>query len=210
MKKKIAFYCSGKASRIFKYYNEHAILDYPLCFIFYDGENYDIEYDLIETFGDKIFVFKNIENLKGEKLSQKITFDILEKLMEFKIDYLFCFGDKILKSPLLDIYENKIINFHPSILPAFPGIRAIDQALETSVQLLGNTAHFVNKGIDTGPIIMQSVISRTAYNDYEDVLQLQIPMLQTIWNLLENDMILIKDNKVLIKVVENKKPFYSI
>ena len=210
MKKKIAFYCSGNASRVFKFYNEHSIVDYPMSFVFYDGENYDIENKLVETFGDIVFSFRNSENLIGVKLSQKVSSKILEKLTELKIDYLFCFGDKILKSPLLDNYENKIINFHPSILPSFPGLRAIDQALESSVQVLGNTAHFLDKGVDTGPIIMQSVISRTAYNEYEDVLQLQIPMIQTIWNLLNEDKISIKDNKVLIKVEKNQKTFYSI
>lgn len=210
MKKKIAFYCSGNASRIFKFYNEHSIVDYPMSFVFYDGENYAIEHKLVETFGDKVFSFRNNENLTGVKLSQKISSKISEKLTELKIDYLFCFGDKILKSPLLDHYKNRVINFHPSILPSFPGLKAIDQALESSVQVLGNTAHFIDKGVDTGPIIMQSVISRNIYNEYEDVLQLQIPMMQTIWNLLNEDKISIENNKVFIKAEKNQNAFYSI
>jgi phosphoribosylglycinamide formyltransferase-1 len=98
----------------------------------------------------------------------------------------------------LNNYKNRIVNFHPSILPSFPGLMAIDQALASGVQFLGNTAHIINKGIDTGPIIMQSVLKRQAYSKYEDVLNLQIPMLEKIWLLLDGDNLEVGENFVQI------------
>ena len=76
---------------------------------------------------------------------------------------------------LLEAYRNKIINFHPSLLPSYPGLNAIDKAIEGNSLLLGNTAHFIDEKVDTGPIIMQSILPISLFNHYEDVLSLQIP-----------------------------------
>ena len=85
----------------------------------------------------RIINFKPSEiNPKSKEFSAQVSQKLLFLLKEHNIDYLFCFGDKLLKGELLIEYKNKIINFHPSILPAFPGINAIDQALKSSVQLL--------------------------------------------------------------------------
>jgi len=151
-------------------------------------------------FGD---VFKSATKRKKEFVSdflysEFISEEINKFLVEKNIDYLFCFGNTILRSPLLNDYKNRIINFHPSILPSFPGLMAIDQALASSVQFLGNTAHIINKGIDVGPIIMQSVLKREAYSNYEDVLNLQIPMLKKIWLFLDADDIVVHENFVQI------------
>jgi phosphoribosylglycinamide formyltransferase-1 len=130
-------------------------------------------------------------------------------LVKNNVDFLFCFGDKILKPILVEEYKNRIINFHPSILPAFPGLNAIDQALKTSVQFLGNTAHFIDEGIDTGMIILQTAISRSAFEEYNSVLDLQIPMLYKIWCWLESDKIIISENCVKIEHAEKNTIFSS-
>ena len=109
-----------------------------------------------------------------------------------------------------DIPKYGSVCFHPSLLPAFPGVKSIDKALNYSVQILGNTAHFIDEGIDTGPIIMQSVISRAYFKCYEDVLSLQLKMLKKIWSLLEKDKIRVTKNKVTIDEVTNKNTFFSI
>jgi phosphoribosylglycinamide formyltransferase-1 len=198
MKKNYAFYCSGNAGRILKFYDTRSIIDFPVKFVFYDGEIMEISKKLEQLFGDKLLIFRNEKNLKGIHLSQYISNLLLKNMQTTNCNYLFCFGNMILKQNLIDLYQNKIINFHPSILPSFPGLKAIDQALASSVQLLGNTAHFVDKGIDTGPIIIQSVIKRTFFTDYEDVLKLQLPMLEKIWLLIDNDRIEVKNNLVHI------------
>ncbi len=199
MKKKYAFYCSGRASRLIKYYQKYSQSEYDFEFIFYDGKDYVTEKLLINKFLNKVIIYKNKNNLKGRKLSTEISNIILKKLTEFKVDYMFCFGDKILKSPIIDVYVNRIINFHPSLLPYFPGLNAIDQALKSNVKKIGNTAHFIDKGIDTGPIIMQSEIKIEDYKTYDDVLDLQIPMLKEIWDSLNNDTLIVKDNIVSIE-----------
>ncbi len=65
---------------------------------------------------------------------------------------------RIVKGALLDEYENRMINIHPALLPSFKGLHGQAQALEYGVRYSGCTVHFVDKGIDTGPIILQSVV----------------------------------------------------
>ena len=55
-------------------------------------------------------------------------------------------------------YDGRIINVHPSLLPAFPGIRAIEQALDHGVKVFGVTVHMVDAGVDTGPIVLQRAV----------------------------------------------------
>lgn len=205
--KKFAFYCSGGASRILKFYSVFDIGMYPAAFVYYDGNNKLTFDNLNKIFSNKL-VTKHSENSPDKNSISDLLLHLLKKN---EVDYLFCFGDKILRSPLIDIYKNRIVNFHPSLLPAFPGLNAIDQALASSVQLLGNTAHFIDKDVDSGPIIMQSVISRSVYKEYEDVLAIQIDMLKTIWDLLNEDRIKVKNNRVIIETeIKQKPPFFSI
>jgi len=65
---------------------------------------------------------------------------------------------RIVKGPLLDEYEMRMINIHPALLPSFKGLHGQAQALEYGVRYSGCTVHFVDKGVDTGPIILQSVV----------------------------------------------------
>jgi phosphoribosylglycinamide formyltransferase 1 len=55
-------------------------------------------------------------------------------------------------------FRNRIVNVHPALLPAFPGLRAIEQALEHGVRVTGVTVHFVDEGVDSGPIILQRAV----------------------------------------------------
>ena len=65
---------------------------------------------------------------------------------------------RVLKSPLLDAFAGRIMNVHPSLLPAFPGLRAWEQALAHGARLTGCTVHFVDAGVDAGPIILQQPV----------------------------------------------------
>lgn len=85
---------------------------------------------------------------------------ILQKLKESKVDYIILAGYMRLIGPtLLKEYKGRIINIHPSLLPAFPGKDAIGQALKASVKVSGVTIHFVDEGMDTGPIIAQQAVN---------------------------------------------------
>jgi phosphoribosylglycinamide formyltransferase-1 len=65
---------------------------------------------------------------------------------------------KILGAPVLEAYPGRVLNIHPSLLPAFPGLHAQRQALERGVRISGCTVHFVDAGTDTGPIVGQVAV----------------------------------------------------
>lgn len=65
---------------------------------------------------------------------------------------------RIISPSFLHRFPGKVINIHPSLLPAFPGLDAQKQALEYGVKITGCTVHFVDEGVDTGPIIIQSAV----------------------------------------------------
>ena len=65
---------------------------------------------------------------------------------------------RILTPGLVRAYAGRIVNVHPSLLPAFPGLAAQRQALEHGVRVAGATVHFVDEGVDTGPIILQASV----------------------------------------------------
>ena len=65
---------------------------------------------------------------------------------------------RILGSKFIKEYKNKILNIHPALLPAFPGMDAQKQAIKYGVKVSGCTVHFVDSGVDTGPILLQSTV----------------------------------------------------
>jgi phosphoribosylglycinamide formyltransferase-1 len=66
---------------------------------------------------------------------------------------------RILHAPVLDRYPNRILNVHPSLLPAFSGLHAVEQALAHGVKVTGVTVHFVDAGMDSGPIVAQAPVT---------------------------------------------------
>jgi phosphoribosylglycinamide formyltransferase-1 len=65
---------------------------------------------------------------------------------------------RLVGDPLLSAFPNRILNIHPSLLPAFPGLDAQRQALEHGVRVTGATVHFVNTDLDAGPIVLQAAV----------------------------------------------------
>lgn len=162
-------------------------------------KEYDIDYILYD--------YDAIKNIEDRNL--RLSAELLNVLEKYKIDYCFSFGSHILKGELLEKYKNKIINFHPAILPWYPGMRTIDKALSDNVDILGNTAHFVDSGVDTGPIIMQSVVHARAYEigGFDLVVESQFEMLYKISELLLEEKIKVYDNKVTIDGADYKKHY---
>jgi len=76
---------------------------------------------------------------------------------------------EILGGPFIRRFEGRIVNVHPSLLPAFPGVRAIEQALDYGVQVMGVTVHFVDEAVDSGPVILQESFELPYARDIEAI-----------------------------------------
>lgn len=76
----------------------------------------------------------------------------------------------LLTDAFLGRFPHAIVNVHPSLLPAFPGLRPVDDALTAGVRVFGVTVHFIDEGVDTGPIILQRAVELPHARTREDVL----------------------------------------
>jgi phosphoribosylglycinamide formyltransferase-1 len=84
---------------------------------------------------------------------------LVAALREKKVDLVALAGFmRIITPRMLQAFPQRIVNIHPALLPAFPGIHAHKQALDYGVKVTGCTVHFVDEGTDTGPIIMQAAV----------------------------------------------------
>src|SRR5699024_1209414 len=106
--------------------------------------------------------------------------EIIEKLQRANVEWIALAGYmRLVGDTLLEAYENKIINIHPSLLPSFPGLNAPQQALEAGVKVSGVTIHYVDEGIDTGPIIAQEAVT-VFPNDTEELLLQRIQQVEHV------------------------------
>jgi phosphoribosylglycinamide formyltransferase-1 len=127
-------------------------------------------------------VISNNSDAKGLKIAKKlgITIEVIEsknfkgsrteydkKIMNTLTKYgvtpkngLVCLAGfmRIISPEFVKKYKNKIINIHPALLPSFPGLNSQKQALDYGVKYSGCTVHFVDSGMDTGPVIIQAVV----------------------------------------------------
>ncbi len=91
------------------------------------------------------------------KLSPEIEADVVSRLRGAGVELVVLAGYmRMVKSPLLEAFPRRVINIHPSLLPAFPGLEAWRQALEAGVEKAGCTVHFVDAGMDSGEMIAQA------------------------------------------------------
>ena len=131
-----------------------------------------------------------------EEFNQKL----LEALKEREIDLVVLAGYLVVVPPcVIQEYENRIINIHPSLIPSFCGkgcygLHVHEKALERGVKVSGATVHFVDEGTDTGPIIMQKPVM-VEQGDTPEVLQRRI-MEQAEWKILPETINLIANGKV--------------
>ena len=116
------------------------------------------------------FVFQPREYASKEEFEKQIVTQLKERNVEFiaLAGYMRLVGPTLLRE-----YEGRIVNIHPSLLPEFPGKDAIGQALAANAKWSGVTIHFVDQGMDTGPIIVQERI-RIAEDETRESLQRKI------------------------------------
>jgi phosphoribosylglycinamide formyltransferase-1 len=84
---------------------------------------------------------------------------------------------RLVKRPLLEVFPNRILNIHPSLLPAYPGLESWKQALEAGEKEAGCTVHFVDDGMDTGPIILQESVPILS-DDTAELLHARIQLIE--------------------------------
>ena len=114
--------------------------------------------------------------LKNGDFKNKEAFDLelIRILKNNHVDLVILAGFmRIITPALLNAFPQKIMNIHPALLPSFPGIHGQKQALDYGVKLSGCTVHFVDEGVDTGPIIIQSAV-QVFDNDTEETLATRI------------------------------------
>jgi len=120
----------------------------------------------------------NIKRLfiNPKEFSSKDSFfkKIAEELKTRGVELVILAGFmRIVRKPLIDAFPNRIMNIHPALLPAFPGLHGQKQALDYGVRISGCTVHFVDEGMDTGPIIIQAAVP-VLPDDTEDTLSERI------------------------------------
>ncbi|QIR40648.1 phosphoribosylglycinamide formyltransferase [Tolypothrix sp. PCC 7910] len=98
-------------------------------------------------------------NHRDYKNRQKFDGQIVQTLQQYDVDWVILAGWMRLLTPvLIDAFPDRIINIHPSLLPSFKGIHAVEQALAAGVKITGCTVHLVCLEVDSGPIIIQAAV----------------------------------------------------
>ncbi len=110
--------------------------------------------------------------LAHNEFSSREKFDekLVKSLKEAGVQWVALAGFmRVLTPVFLTAFADKIINIHPSLLPAFPGVNAQKQAFDYGVKVTGCTVHFVDQGVDTGPIILQGSVAVKESDSLEDL-----------------------------------------
>ncbi len=138
------------------------------------------------------------------KLDGEAQDRIIKILKEHNVDTIALAGFmRIVKDGLLEAFPNRVINIHPAILPAFPGLNSWRQAIEYGTKIAGCTVHFVDKGIDSGAIIVQKSVP-VLDDDTAETLHARIQIQEHIaypealqW--LAEDRLEIRGRRVIVK-----------
>lgn len=166
------------------------ITDNPEAYAIERAKNHNIESLIIspEDFSGKDSYYLHIAK---ELKSRNVELVVLAGFM------------RVVGKPLIKGFQNKIMNIHPALLPSFPGLHGQKQAVDYGVKISGCTVHFVDEGVDTGPIIIQAAVP--AYeNDTEDSLSERIlkeehKIFPLAIKLFSEGKITVEGRKVIIK-----------
>ena len=164
--------------------------------------------DSLDAFALKRAKQNNIEtqyiNFKSFKDREDYDKKIMECLKEKDVDLVVLAGYMRILSPFfINAYKNKIMNIHPALLPSFPGLHTQRQAVEYGVKVSGCTVHFVDEGVDSGPIILQKA-GEVKDDDTEEslaerILKEEHQIYPQAIQLFSQGRLVIKGRKVFIK-----------
>jgi len=140
--------------------------DNPGAFILERAKKHGIETGVIDCRGFKT------------KFPEEAQAETALRLKEAGVELVCLAGFlRLVKRPLLDAFPNRILNIHPSLLPAYPGLESWRQALDAGEKEAGCTVHFVDDGMDTGPVILQESVPILS-DDNAEVLHARIQVLE--------------------------------
>ena len=136
------------------------ITDNPAAFAIERAKNHGIEHLVMRP---KQFASREdyFERIAAEMKRREVGLVVLAGFM------------RIVGKPLISAFPGRIMNIHPALLPSFPGLHGQRQALDYGVKISGCTVHFVDEGMDTGPVIIQAAVP-VRYDDTEDSLSARI------------------------------------
>jgi phosphoribosylglycinamide formyltransferase-1 len=166
------------------------ITDNPSAFAIERAKKHGIEYLVILS--------------KEHRSRDEFFVKIAEELKKRDVGLVILAGFmRIVGKPLIDAFPNRIMNIHPALLPSFPGLHGQRQAIAYGVKISGCTVHFVDEGMDTGPIIIQAAVP-VLQNDTEETLSERIlryehKIYPEAIRLFSEGKIEIEDRKVRIK-----------
>jgi phosphoribosylglycinamide formyltransferase-1 len=140
------------------------IVDNPDAFAVQRAGKYGIEFLVIRP--------------KDFKTKDDFYLMIVDELRKRDVELVVLAGFmRIVGKPLIDAFPDRIMNIHPALLPSFPGLHSQKQAVEYGVKISGCTVHFVEEGMDTGPIIIQAAVP-VHHDDTEETLSERILKLE--------------------------------
>lgn len=156
MKKKLGVLVSGRGTNLQALINAGRRKNYPAEVVVVISDNPNaFAIERAKRANIPVYVVPREEYKTKKEFEGKIK----EILLSYNVDLVVLAGYmRIVGKTLLSAFPMKIINIHPSLLPAFPGLNAQKQAWEYGVKYSGCTVHFVDEGIDSGPIIGQKVV----------------------------------------------------
>jgi phosphoribosylglycinamide formyltransferase-1 len=129
---------------------------------------------------------------------------VADALLERGIDVIVSAGYmRVLSSPVVERWRDRWLNVHPALLPSFPGIHAVADALAAGVKVTGVTVHLVDAGVDTGPVVLQEPIEIRPDDDWDSlearVHEVEHRLLSRAVRALLDDRLVIHDRVVQIK-----------
>lgn len=169
--KKVAIFISGRGSNLeaILQKRKQGLLSCDVVFVFSNKKEAK-GLDIARNYEIPTFVYERKEFSSQSDYDEKV----LSLLKEFSIEIIVLAGFMmILSRSFIENFTGKIINIHPSLLPAFPGLNSQRRALDYGVKFAGCTVHFVTPEVDSGPIILQDTIP-VFDEDTEETLMLRI------------------------------------
>lgn len=174
------------------------VVDNPSAFAIERAKKYDIKHIFLDPalYQSKDAYFEEMAEIL---LSHNVELIVLAGFM------------RVVRKPLIDKFPNRIMNIHPALLPSFKGLHGQRQAVDCGVKIAGCTVHFVDEGIDTGPIIIQAAVpiypDDTEETASERILALEHKIYPEAIRLFEQGRLSVQGNKVIIKDLVRKPEF---